>query len=469
MGALKILFWLAVALTVAFLGLWFQANSTTAERQDIAGLRRQPDDAPLLALNTERYKGGVPASLINLSVTGSPAGATLASASQATAFNFERVIVSPVVTNFLPEQVVVADVTGDGLNDVVLAIDAWEDVVLRVHAQKADGTLADPAEFRLPIMATSGGAGGSVEVADLNNDGLPEIVLALGNGVAVFQKSSIGFSYRTFTGNVRALSLGAIDLDGDGHRDIFAQGWDEGADIYLSDGRGGFRSVQRISTPLGGYNTLEISDFTADGIADVVMTNGQGWSKVFVYPAVASGGLQSLIELPLPSVQTSPPFGMTVADMDRDGRPDLIVSDEGNALTPLRGIHIYYRGEGNSIGRHQFLQFQNIYQRPGAVQVADVDGNGYPDIVAMLNSNDQMVYILQGSSGFSEPVFQSTDNNPWSNNHYLDNSFTIADINSDGCPDIVLAELSSSLRVFYGRNCQLPTRRTGGPLPPRLR
>ena len=101
--------------------------------------------------------------------------------------------------------------------------------------------------------------------------------------------------------------------------------------------------------------------------------------------------------------------------------------------------------------------------------MADIDGNGYPDVVAMLNSNDQMAYVLQGPSGFSQPVYQLTDDNPKTNNFYLDNSFAIADVNSDGCPDVVLAELSSSLRVFHGRNCQLPSRNTAGPLPPRLR
>lgn len=473
MGSLKIFFWLVLALMGVFLGLWFRTHPTTsstaAESKEVANAPLWSGGAQPLVRTTKLPAGGVPSNLLKPSLAGvSPPKAALAPVLQAPGFYFDRVVVSPVVIDFWPDQVVVADVTGDGRNDIVLAVDALEKVVLRIHAQNADGTLADAIDLTSPMMSANGG-GGSIEVVDLSNDGLPEIVVGLGKGLTVFGKTSGGYAYQSYVGNVRALSLGAIDIDGDGHRDIFAQGWEEGADIYLSDGRGGFRSVQRISTPLAGYNTLEISDFTADGIADVAMTNGQGWSKVFVYPTAFFGGLQSLIEIPLPAAQTTPSFGMTVADMDRDGRPDLVVSDEGNGLTPLRGIHVYYRGEGNSIGRHQFLQFQGTYQRPGAVQVADVDGNGYLDIVAMINSNDQMAYILQGPSGFGEPVFQNTDDNPWTNNYYIDNSFVIADVNSDRCPDIVLAESSSSLRVFYGRNCQLPARQTGGPLPPRIR
>jgi hypothetical protein len=40
---------------------------------------------------------------------------------------------------------------------------------------------------------------------------------------------------------------------------------------------------------------------------------------------------------------------------------------------------------------------------------------------------------------------------------------TIADVNSDGCLDVVLAEVSSSLRIFYGRNCLVMRPTTSGP------
>lgn len=467
MGAYKVFFWLLVAFAAVVMSLWRMAEKPrTGLQPDRMLVAKSVHPLPTRRLSIPNVQDATtapaPSTAEPLSlVTAGP------SASKAGGFYFERVIVSSVgESSDEPQQVVVADVTGDGRSDIVLTMDGWEtgEAVLRIHAQNSHGMLDAPIEFRLPT--TDYGVG--LEVVDLNNDGQPEIVMGLGRGVAVFKRTAEGFTYRVRAGTVTARSMGSLDVDGDGHRDVFVQGWGEGANVYLSDGRGGFRSVQAMTTPLFGYNTLEISDFTADGLPDVVMTNGQGQSKVFVYPRTPAGGLRDLVEIPLPAVQTRPAFGMTVADMDRDGRPDLVVPDEGNALTPLRGIHLYYRGSGNIIGRHEFLEFQGVYQRPGAVQVADVDGNGYPDVLTMLNSNDQMAYVLQGPAGFDAPVYQLTDDNPWTNSFYLDNSFVIADVNSDGCPDVVLAELSSSLRVFYGRNCKLPVRMAGGPLPPRL-
>lgn len=463
MSVLKLVFWNLLAFLGALGGWWWYVDTINADEDRESSIQTQADERLAPAVSEPTLIVYKPSGHLGPAFAGGlPPPMPSASVFAAQGFYFERYIAAPI--DIPPEQVVVGDVTGDQRPDIVVTMDDWDDLYLRIYAQNVDGTLAAPLEFRMPALS---GAGGSVELVDLDGDGRFEIVVGVGNGLIVFKRSGDTYTRSSFGGNVRALSLGAIDVNGDGYYDVFAQGWDEGADLYLSDRVGGFNSVQRLSTSLAGYNILEVSDFTADGFPDVVMTNGQGWPKVVVYPSVPGGGLLNPIEMRLEPFQTRPASGVTVADIDRDGRPDLLTSDQGNGITPERGIHIYYRGNGNEVARHQFLLFGDQYQRPGAVQVADIDGNGYPDIVAMLNSYDQMVYVLQGPSGFAGPVFQATDDNPWTNNFYQDNSFVIADVNSDRCPDIVLAELSSSLRVFYGRNCQLPVRHTGGTLRPR--
>ena len=378
-------------------------------------------------------------------------------------FHFERFIVSPI--NLPPQQVVVGDVSGDRRNDIVVVQNDWSvnndpKVRVEIHAQNADGTLAPPIDYE--ILAD--GVSGTLELADLDGDGLLEILVAAGNKLTIFRKAMVGYSHTSFLGIAAASSLAVIDADGDGAQDIVAQSWSHGADIYLGNGRGGVGSVLHMDTPAMGYNTLETSDFTADGFADLVMTNGQGWEKVWIYPFTPYG-LAAPISVDLTSVTANTISGMTVADIDRDGRPDLVVADEGDDIAP-KGIHIMYRGTENQFRDKEFLEFTGPDERPGAVRVADVDGNGYPDIITMINSNDEMAYFLQGPSGFASPVIQKTDDDPSTNNIYLDNSFVIADVNSDRCPDVVLAEQSSSLRTFYGRSCQVPEPRTGGPSAP---
>ena len=462
--------WLAAGFVLLFLGWLLDLRDLRTRHADasVGGMERASQD--------ERRAGATPlfwTAIASTPVPSAPSTDRTASMEQSpalsamTGFHFERVIISPVVASFVPEQVIVSDVTGDGRNDIVMTATTFSEIVLRIHPQNEDGTLSIPLEYRFPIYSARGG---SLEVVDLDNDGLPEIVMGTESSIVVLKRSGQAFTSQSRAAPIRLLSLGAIDLDGDGHRDVFAQSWGEGAELYFSDGRGGFRGSMPLSTPLAGYNTLEISDFTGDGTPDVVMTNGQGRSRVFIYPGSPLGGLLDKIEIDLPSSQSWPAYGVTVADMNRDGRADLVVSDQGNALSPSRGVHVLYRGADNTFVREEFLQFPGTYQRPGAVQVADLDGNGYPDIVTMMNSYDQMAYILQGPSGFAQPVYHWTeDNGLWTNNFYFDNSFAIGDVNSDGCPDVVLAEASSSLRVFYGRNCLQPARVSSGPMPPRLR
>ena len=217
-----------------------------------------------------------------------------------------------------------------------------------------------------------------------------------------------------------------------------------------------------MDTPLRVYNTLEKSDLTEDGIPDLVMASDAD-AEVWVYPQLPSSGLAAGFPIPLAGLTFM--SGFTVADMDRDGYPDIVVSDQAHSGMP-RGVHVFYRGPGGTISNAVRLPLTGMYDRPGAVKVADIDGNGHPDIVVMIHSDDRMAYFLQDGSGFAAPVFLNTDDNPWTNTHYLNNSFAIADVDADGCPDVVLAEGSSSLRVFFGRNCRIRPVRTGGNLPP---
>lgn len=411
---------------------------------------------------------GVPTSPIERSSPSAPydAVALPASASSGTSvpgFHFERQIISPVPAQLTtPEQVAVGDVTGDGRPDVVLTLQRFSSatqILVRIHAQETDGSLADPVEL---VVHHPLNTGTGLELVDLDGDGVQEIVVGGDNYLFVIRRSGAGYAIRRYAGSVRALFLAAIDADGDGHMDIVAQSWGEGANIYLGDGVGGIREVRHQPTSAAGYNTIETSDFTADGRRDLILTNSQGWPRVWIFPYARHVGLLSPMEIDLQATQRHPPTGMMVADMDLDGRPDLVASDP-DPYTNAPSVRIYYRGRDDSF--HQVVALGTA-RRPGALAVADVDGNGRPDVVVMYDSWDQMAVFLQSESGFAGPIEYLTDDNPWSNNHYLNKSMVIADVSSDGCLDVVLAETSSSLRIFYGRNCQINLPRMSTPLPP---
>lgn len=398
-----------------------------------------------------------------------PQTSTTSRLAAAEGFRFERVIIDPPHVDWAPEEVVVGDVTGDRRPDVVMTqsyTGSWPEPdvysLVRIYAQRSDGSLATPIEIKRTWI-------GGLGLVDLDRRGAPEIVFMEGTDLVVVMKSGSRFvptwypgleNFGTGNGGVEA-----IDANGDGRTDLYAQSPHAGAAIFLGDGVGGISGVTHLETPYTLGGPVEASDFTADGLLDIVVQTGH---LVRIYPSRWGTSLGPQIELDLSAVQPFPFQGMTVADMDKDGRPDLVVSDQGDNGIPLpKGVRVLYRGAGNTFSRSVWLDTTGLYTNPGTVKVADVDGNGYPDIVTMFDSYDTMGYFLQGPSGFAPVVYQNSDDNPWTNNFYRDNSFAIADVNSDGCLDVVLAELSSSLRIFYGRNCQKkPAPGTGGPLRP---
>jgi hypothetical protein len=395
--------------------------------------------------------------------------APVMAALDSTSFAFELAIISPVDPLWCPQNVMVRDVTGDGLPDVVLSMfyagtngsQGWTRV--RIHAGNPDGTLAAPVELDVRNAIN---AGHGLEVTDLDGDGQAEIVIANRSGLTIFRRAAGAWVSSAYRGVIEALYAVTVDADADGALDVFAQGWSDGADIYYGDGHGGIRSVAHVASPAAGYNTVRTADFTADGLSDVVVTNGQGWSRFWVHPFDRIRGLQSPMEFDLTSMQSRPMSGMAIGDINRDGRPDLVTSDEGSDIDP-RAVRVFYRGAANDFASVVTLTpGTNRFDRPGAVEVADVDGNGYADIVVMLNSNDGMGYFLQDASGFAPFVRLRTDDNPWTNNFYWNKSIAVSDVNRDGCQDVVVAEASSSLRIFYGHGCTPKARFTSTPLAP---
>ena len=308
-----------------------------------------------------------------------------------------------------PRFVVVTDVNGDGKLDLVVAnrcIDngCLVEAVVAVLLGNGDGT------FQPAVTYNSGGLfASSVAVADVNGDGKPDLVVGndcadsncdgsvgvlLGNGDGSFQPV---VPYRV--GGNFAYAVAVADVNGDGRPDVL---------------------VNTNSCKHGSCN---------QGAVGVLLGNGDGTFQPVV--THLSGG----------NFQIFSAGSLAVADVNKDGKPDLVVQNAQccNSVDAVAGVLL-----GNGDGT-----FQPVVTYPSgaggwgtSVAVADVIGDGTVDIVTTEQDsgvngiNHGLVALLFGNGDGTFQAAQTYDSGG-----FLTNSVTIADLNGDGRPDLVVANI----------------------------
>ncbi len=188
---------------------------------------------------------------------------------------FRRARGSPFPCGPGPYPVAIADVNGDRNLDIVVPNTAPGPTTITVLLGDGRGEFR-PAP-RSPFKANDRAY--FVAVADLNDDGKPDIVathddatiatLHLGDGKGNFVQAS---NSPLELGN-RGYSVVAVDLNRDGKIDL-AFGAEHGVAVFLGDGRGGFQRVASSPFRAGrGTWRIEVVDVNHDGKPDLIADN----------------------------------------------------------------------------------------------------------------------------------------------------------------------------------------------------
>lgn len=217
------------------------------------------------------------------------------------------------------QSLAVADFTGDGNLDVVLAANK----TLNLFVGNGDGT------FRNPAALAPKGIAFSLAAADVNSDGKPDLLATypLSNTVAVL----IGNGDGTFQPPVRYQTQVAPaqvvtgDLNNDGALDLIiaasGNGYKSGLSVLLGNGDGTFQA--KTDYVIGEESFyLATGDFNGDGRLDVAITNyfTQGM-------AVLLGNGDGTLQSPFYYGTFLFPGPIQTADLNSDGALDLLVLD----------------------------------------------------------------------------------------------------------------------------------------------
>ena len=136
-----------------------------------------------------------------------------------------------------------------------------------------------------------------------------------------------------------------------------------------------------------------------------------------------------------------PPHEIVIGDMNQDGNPDLVVgSHDSYVIMVLTGD-----GKGN----FDTARSSSVTMRGGShphthgLGIADLNGDGYSDIVTANSSDNDISVMFQNGSGSFLPASGSpfaVGRSPY--------PLTIGDVNNDSHPDIVSTSTHSSSRAL---------------------
>jgi hypothetical protein len=307
--------------------------------------------------------------------------------------------------------VAVADLNGDGKPDVVVANCAPPTYNYCWNGSSGVGVLLGNGDgtFAPVVTYDSGDAADSVAIADLNGDGKPDLVISssgssyvgvlLGNGDGTFRSLS-GY----YAGGSGGAAVAIADVNGDGKPDlVVANARSSTLGVLLGNGDGTFR--QAVSYGSGGYgaDAVAAADVNGDGKPDLVVANYcdvplndcyNVKSSLGVLLGNGDGTFQPAVTY---DSQGSLSTSVAVADVNRDGKPDILVANYGsNAVGVLLG---------NGDGTFQPAVTYNscggctVWEGPASVTVADVNNDGKPDLVLANPANSPNVSVLLNNSG----------------------------------------------------------------------
>lgn len=240
-------------------------------------------------------------------------------------------------TGTLPLYPRVADLDGDGRPDIIVGnnTSGTISILQNIGAPGPITTNSFAPEFELPVGA------GPMEIAvgDLDGDGKPDIAVANidGSSLSVIQNmSSAGvLNSNSFAPSftlptlARPVSLVLGDMDGDGKMDLVASSFDGSAvSVYQNLASPGALSADsfapRIDFPtVDGVHAMALGDLNGNGKLDIDVAS---YSAISFFQNVATAGSFAANSLAsrVDYVPGQNMWGMSIDDLDGDGRPDFI-------------------------------------------------------------------------------------------------------------------------------------------------
>lgn len=347
--------------------------------------------------------------------------------------------------------VALGDIDGDGKLDVAMANNGGAKLSILRNTSTA-GTIT-PSSFASVVDFTAGTGALDVAIGDLDGDGKLDVAVVNYNSgtVSVFRNTSTSGSIMfapkvDFTTGAGPFSIAIGDLDGDGRPEIaVANNGSLSMSILRNTSTvGSISFASKVDFAAGDHPySIAIGDVNGDGKPDLAVSNYVS-NTVSVFRNMSSPGSisGSSFAAKVDFTTGTNPTGITLGDIDGDGKLDVAVANEVSAtVSVFRNI-----STSGSIAFSSKVDFATG-STPELIALGDVDGDGKPDI-AVANNGGASVSVLKNTStsgsitsdSFAPKVNFTTGNGPF--------GVAIGDIDGDGKPELVAGNNSGFVSVL---------------------
>jgi len=354
-----------------------------------------------------------------------------------------------------PLSIAVADVNGDGVPDLLVATESVDqNGVYRGLADVILGIGKPPASFAPGVpYYTLGTNPSGIAVTDLTGSGSLDLVVSDYDGsIAVLLHGAAAGTFEapiTVATGGQPNQLVAGDLTASGAKRDLAIANDIAAGqviVLVHDAANPGRFQAPLLLPAGNFTTSLAIGSLGNGTTVIVatasdVTDDNGVVEIFTETSTSPVAFSAPVSFPA----GSQPTRVKIADVNGDGLPDLIVANygPGSGGAGEAGVSVLLQDAAHP---GSFLAPVTYAVPYGAedVAVADLDGDGRPDLVvasiapsAMNLPNGAVSVLLQNpapaaAGAFGAPTVYPGVSSP--------TSVAIADLNGDGFPDIAVAD-----------------------------